>query len=77
MEAAKAPALPTRVVAQTTEFLRGVRGELTKVTWPGRDELWKATRMILALAIALGLIIGWLDLILNLIFVNGVAALAR
>jgi preprotein translocase SecE subunit len=50
---------------------------LTKVTWPARDELLKATRMIVILSIVLGLAIGWLDWILNLVLVNGVAALVR
>jgi len=59
------------------EFLRAVRSELGKVTWPSKDELVKATRMIVVLSIILGLAIGWMDLLLNLILVDGVAALAR
>ncbi len=59
------------------EFLRAVRTELGKVTWPTRDELVNATRMIVVLSIALGLAIGWMDWILNLVLVNGVAALVR
>jgi preprotein translocase SecE subunit len=67
----------TRWVGGTFEFLRAVRGELGKVTWPSRDELTKATRMIVVLSLALGLAIGWMDWILNLVLVNGVAALVR
>jgi preprotein translocase subunit SecE len=59
------------------DFLRAVRAELGKVTWPSRDELTKATRMIVVLSVMLGLAIGWLDWILNLVLVNGVAALLR
>ena len=51
--------------------------ELGKVTWPTRDELVKATRMILILSVVLGLLIGWMDLVLQKILVEGVAALAR
>ena len=54
-----------------------MRLELGKVTWPSKDELTKATRMIVVLSIALGLAIGWLDLLLNLVLVDGVAALSR
>ena len=33
-------------VDRTRQFLVGVRDEMKKVTWPTRDELVKATRMI-------------------------------
>jgi preprotein translocase subunit SecE len=59
------------------EFLRAVRAELSKVTWPSKDELVKATRMILVLSVALGLAIGWMDSLLNLVLVTGVAAMVR
>jgi preprotein translocase subunit SecE len=64
-------------VGRTREFLTGVREELRKVTWPTRDELVKATRMIVVLSIALGILIGLMDWVLQLIFVDGIARLAR
>ena len=64
-------------IGGAVEFLQAVRSELTKVTWPSRDELIKATRMILVLSVVLGLLIGWMDLLLNLVLVDGVAALTR
>jgi preprotein translocase subunit SecE len=64
-------------VDQGRSFLVGVREELRKVTWPTRDELVKATRMIIILAIVLGIIIGLLDWLLQVILVEGVARLAR
>ena len=64
-------------VDQTRGFLTGVREEMRKVTWPTRDELVKATRMIVVLSIALGVLIGLMDWVLQLIFVDGVAQLAR
>lgn len=75
--AATAPSGPARWVGDTVGFLRSVRAELDKVTWPSRDELVKATRMIVILSVLLGLAIGWMDLLLNLVLVDGVAALAR
>ena len=64
-------------VAQAGGFLKAVRAELEKVTWPTRPELAKATRMIVILSLALGVAIGLLDWVLQKILVDGVAALAR
>ena len=55
-------------------FLRvDVPAELRKVTWPTWPELKKATWIILAFVIALGLAIGWLDVLLQFILVKLVA----
>jgi preprotein translocase subunit SecE len=62
---------------RTRGFLVGVREEMRKVTWPTRDELLKATRMIIVLSIVLGITIGLMDWLLQLILVDGVARLAR
>jgi len=62
---------------RSTAFLVAVREELKKVTWPTRPELIKATRMIVVLSIILGLTIGLLDWLLQLILVEGVARIAR
>jgi len=64
-------------VEQTRGFLTGVREELRKVTWPTREELVKATRMIIVLSIVLGITIGLMDWLLQLLLVDGVARLAR
>ena len=64
-------------VGQTRNFLVAVREEMRKVTWPTREELIKATRMIIVLALALGVAIGLLDWLLQLLLVDGVARLAR
>ena len=62
---------------RTVAFLVSVRDELKKVTWPTRPELIKATRMIIVFSIILGLTIGLLDWLLQVILVDGVARLAR
>jgi preprotein translocase SecE subunit len=62
---------------RTTGFLTAVQVETKKVSWPSRDELSKATRMILIMSVALGLLIGWMDLLLQMILVDGIARLAR
>ena len=63
-------------VAAVRVFFEAVQVEMKKVSWPSRPELIKATRMILILSLALGVAIGLLDLLLQLILVRGVAALA-
>jgi preprotein translocase SecE subunit len=62
---------------RTAGFLVAVRDELRKVTWPTRPELIKATRMIIVLSLLLGITIGLLDWLLQLILVEGIARLAR
>ena len=64
-------------VDRTRQFLVGVREEMKKVTWPTREELVKATRMIIVLALLLGVAIGLMDWVLQFILVEGVARLAR
>jgi preprotein translocase SecE subunit len=80
MDRVQVTAQPGRLtgwVGRTRAFLVGVREEMRKVTWPTRDELMKATRMIVVLSIVLGIVIGLMDWLLQLIFVDGIARLAR
>jgi len=72
---AERPAALVRWGRQASEFLASVRTEMGRVTWPTRDELIKATRMILILAVVLGFVIGMLDLLLNLVLVEWLARL--
>ncbi|HEY6103038.1 MAG TPA: preprotein translocase subunit SecE [Gemmatimonadales bacterium] len=65
------------VPGRLMDFLREVRGELQKVTWPGMEELRKATIVIVIFVLALGLFIGLMDSLLQLVFVTGVASLFR
>ena len=64
-------------VGRSRDFLVAARAELGKVTWPTRDELIKATRMVVIFAVILGIAIGLLDWLLNMILVKGVAQLAQ
>ena len=47
VQAAQPAGKLTGWVHDTRRFLVGVRDEMKKVTWPTREELVKATRMIL------------------------------
>jgi len=57
------------------DFLRDVRGELRKVTWPTWDEVKKATLVIVAFVSLMGLTIGLMDLVLQFVLVRLVARL--
>ena len=67
----------TRKVQAGVEFVREARAELQRITWPTQPELKRATISIIVLAVVLGLAIGWLDKLLSLILVDGVARLTR
>lgn len=60
---------PARVIA----FLRDVRAEIGKVTWPTRDEIKKATIVIVIFVTVLGMLIGVMDTLLQLVLVRMVA----
>ena len=62
-------------LARTLQFLRDVRTEVRKVTWPTWEELKKATIVIVIFVAVLGLVIGWMDWLLQQIFVVGIAKL--
>lgn len=62
-------------IARFIQFLRDVRTELRKVTWPTFDELKKATTVIIIFVSLLGLLIGLMDAAFQQIFVKLVAKL--
>jgi preprotein translocase subunit SecE len=57
------------------QFLRDVRNELRKVTWPTFDELKKATTVIVIFVSILGISIGLMDAFFQWVFVKLVARL--
>ncbi len=57
--AAKKEPLPQKVLT----FLRQVKVEMKKVTWPSRQDLISYTSVVLAVVVALGIFIGAVDLI--------------
>ena len=54
-----------------------VPAEVRKVTWPSWDELKKATGVIVVFVIFLGVLIGIMDSLLQLVFVSAVATLFK
>ena len=66
---------PVGRVGRFFQFLRDVRNELRKVTWPTFDELKKATTVIIIFVTVLGIVIGLMDSFFQLVFVKLVARL--
>ncbi len=60
-------AVSTKPVGRVRTFLREVRIEMTKVTWPPRKELLTATGVVIVAVIIAGVYIGVFDFIWNLI----------
>jgi preprotein translocase subunit SecE len=66
---------PAGRIARFVQFLRDVRNELRKVTWPTFDELKKATTVIIIFVTVLGVMIGLMDSFFQWVFVKLVARL--
>lgn len=45
-----------------TSFFRECVGELKKVTWPTRDDVWASVKVVIVLTIIMAIILGALDL---------------
>ena len=55
---------------RTVAYLRDVRAEVRKVTWPSLEDLRKSTIAIVLFVVALGLLIGLIDWLWALILVS-------
>ena len=65
--AAPAPALPAsapadNVLTRTAQFLREVKIELKKVTWPTRKQTMGSTLVVIVLVVIISLFLGLVDL---------------
>ena len=49
-------------------WLRETRSELRKVTWPTREEALRLTYVVIGLSLAMGALLGTMDLILNTLY---------
>ena len=71
--ATRAPSFPVRVAT----FYQEVVTEMRKVTWPDRDQLKDTTIKIIIFVLFIGAVIGILDVLLQLILVEGIPSLFR
>jgi len=52
---------PSHPIKNTLDFLSEVKSEISKVTWPTRDEVTKLTLIVVAVSLIVGLYLGGLD----------------
>ena len=71
VEAVARPSAPRRVIT----FYHDVIAEMHKVTWPDVGQVRQLSIAVIVLALAIGAIIGILDVILQLIFVRFIPSL--
>ena len=71
VEVVERRSLPSLIV----QFYHDVQDEMRKVTWPDRAQLKDTTIKIIIFVLFLGAIIGAIDLILQLILVQGIPSL--
>ena len=64
-------------VAAVRDFLVDTRAEMDKVSWPAKPELIQSTRAVIIGSIMLGVAIGIVDKLLQIILVDGIAMLGR
>ena len=57
-----------RIVKGIIQYLSEVRSEMSKVTWPSRDQTVKMTIIVLIVSVIVGVLIGGLDLLLTRFF---------
>jgi len=55
-------------LGRITKFLKEVKVELFKVTWPNRQELIGSTIIVIVLSLLMAVYIGFLDFILSGLF---------
>lgn len=63
---------PTRIITRGSgrdvhpaQFVRDIISELRKVTWPTREETLRLTGIVIAISLAIGLLLGLLDLVFS------------
>jgi preprotein translocase SecE subunit len=71
VEVVERRSFPTRLVG----FYHEVQDEMRKVTWPDRAQLKDTTIKIIIFVLFIGVVIGAIDLILQLILVQGIPSL--
>ena len=57
-----------RIVKGIIQFLSEVRSEMSKVTWPNRNQTVKMTIIVLIVSVVVGVLIGGLDVLLTRFF---------
>jgi preprotein translocase subunit SecE len=65
----------SRSFRSLVQFYHEVQDEMRKVTWPDRNQLKDTTIKIIVFVLFIGAIIGAIDLVMQLVFVQGLPSL--
>ncbi len=57
--------MPLSMLDKSTRFLRDVRIELAKVSWPSRDDVKGATIVVIIVVLIIAFFIGLVDLVIS------------
>ena len=63
------PSVPA-LAQRSTTFLREVRAEIRKISWPTWDDLRRSTLVITVIVIVLGIMIGLMDWLFSKILID-------
>jgi preprotein translocase subunit SecE len=55
---------------RTVSYVRSMRDELTKVSWPTWEDLRKSTMVIIAFVIMIGILIGIMDFVFSKLLID-------
>ena len=55
----------TFILDKSIRFLKDVRGELTKVSWPGRSDVKGATIVVIIVVLIISFFIGLVDFVIT------------
>ncbi|WP_026370714.1 preprotein translocase subunit SecE [Kallotenue papyrolyticum] len=58
----------TRREGGLQRWFRETRSELRKVVWPTREEALRLTRVVILISVAMGALLGAIDLLLNTLY---------
>ena len=62
----------SRTFHSLVQFYHEIQDEMRKVTWPDRNQLKDTTIKIIIFVLVIGALIGAIDLVMQLIFVQGI-----
>lgn len=57
-----------KTVEKVKSFIREVRAELNKITWPGKQQVWYSTLIVIFVTVLVAAYLGIVDLILTGVF---------
>ncbi len=72
--AEKKPNFFVRMGKKLAKFIKDTKGEMKKVTWMSRDEVWKSFKLVIATVVAISIAIAIVDVASSFI-INTIAGL--